>query len=254
MLKEGKSIIANEVLAEKGGKEMAKELVVNNMVKEDSKVVAQNKGGNNMLLENKEIRNHCLHCNAVLTKKSSKYCDRKCYNSSRKANAAKKKEVATIKTHVSLDVESKETVAVGKTNNAPVNTVVKTPVAPSESRKTEAPVSVSTTNDAVTFEKALKNMQRFGSALTLNRLKKLVEIAGERAHIIRVGGGIVIHWVINKEGYVVYYAPGKHISYKKLNFKGIKGSIEKLMAHKTYKDSMSITEYIALAEKMKGGE
>lgn len=204
---------------------MAKEVMV-----KVNDALTENKGGNKMLKENEAVRYHCLHCNAVLNKKGRKYCDRDCYNASRKSNVAK--------------TPAKEVILKEEVVEVPVNADIE--------RKT--PVSSVEVNSAESFEKALNNMKHFGSALTLKRLKKLVAIAGTRAHVIRVGGGIVIYWFINDEGYITYYAPGKLVTYKKSNLKDMRASINKLAIHKTYKDGMSITEYIELAEQMKGGE
>lgn len=206
---------------EKGGKEM-----VATILKENETTIENNEGGNKMLKENEAVRCHCLHCNAVLNKKGRKYCDRDCYNASRKKSVAK---------------------------NVVVETVVAETAAPAKESVKE-PVSSGVANNLLAFEKALCNMQKFGSRLTLHRLKKLIEIAGERAHVIRVGGGVAIYWVINNKGYTLYYAPGKKLSYKESDFKEMKTSIEKLVTHKTFKDAMSITEYVELAEQMKGGE
>lgn len=191
-----------------------------------NETVAENKGGNKMLEENVAVRHHCLHCNAVLTKKNAKFCDRKCYNASRKKSVAK---------------------------NVVVETVVAETAAPVRESVKE-PVSSGVENNLLAFEKALKNMNKFGSALTLHRLKKLVAIAGEKAHVIRVGGGIVIYWFINNEGYMVYYAPGKLVTYKKSNSEEMRKSAKKLIVHRTFKDILGIKEYIELAEQMKGGE
>ena len=185
------------------------------IVKGNSQLVTKNEGGkemSTMVKVNEEVRYHCLHCNEILNKKGRKYCNRDCYNASR------------------------------KTGNKTVEVPVKTSV------------SSGPLNDIVAFEKALKNMQHFKSALTINRLKKLVEIAGETAHVIRVGGGIVIYWFIDRKGYMVYYAPGKRLTYKESHSKEMRASVKKLAAHKTFKDIMGIIEYIALAEQMKGGE
>ena len=194
------------------------------MIKANGTMV-NNKGGNKMIEVNEAVRHHCLHCNAVLSKKGRKYCNRQCYNSSRKANTK-----ASVK----------------ESTQAPVTVDVKD--------KAQASINSSVTNNSLAFEKALKNMNKFGSPLTLHRLKKLVVIAGETAHIIRVGGGIVIYWFIDRKGYMVYYAPGKKLTYKESHSKEMRASVKKLAAHRTFKDIMGIIEYIALAEQMKGGE
>lgn len=174
--------------------------------------VVNNKGGNEMLLE-KEINRHCLHCNAVLSKKG-KYCNRACYNSARKAGA-------------------------------------KTPVAPT---KTEAPVKESPVNNTIAFEKALNNMKKFESPLTLHRLKKLIAIAGDRAIVVRVDSGVAIHWVVGDKCYIVFYRPGSVITCKRCEFEAMKASINRLMKRTMFKDTMRLTKYIELAEQMKGGE
>lgn len=182
------------------------------IVKGNGEVVTKNEGGNNMLLENKEVNFHCLHCNAVLSKKDRKYCNKDCYNASRKTGDKIVK--APVKTHVSSE---------------PVNNIV-------------------------AFEKALLNMQKFESALTLHRLKKLVAIAGERALVMRVDNGIVINWVVGDKCYIIFYRPGGVITCRRCGFQEMKASIEKFMKRTMFKDSMKITEYVKLAEQMKGGE
>lgn len=195
--------------------------------------VAENKGGNKMVEVNEAVRHHCLHCNAVLSKKGRKYCNRQCYNSSRKAGTKTPLKEST---------------------QGPVTAPVTVDVTVNAENKAQASVNSGVTSNAIAFEKALVNMKHFKSALTLHRLKKLINIAGETAHVIRVGGGIVIYWFINNEGYMVYYAPGKLVTYKKSNSKEMRTSLKKLAAHKTFKDVMGITEYVKLAEQMKGGE
>lgn len=208
-------------VAEKGGKEM-----VATILKENETTIENNEGGNKMLKENEAVRCHCLHCNAVLNKKGRKYCDRDCYNASRKSDNKNK----PTKTYETTSVKNK----------------VQTPA--------KAPETGDTQSRSVTFEKAILNMRKFESALTLHRLKKLTKIAGERALVIRVDGGVAIYWGIDAKCYVIFYRPGRTITCRRCEFEEMKSLIEKCMKRPMFKDSMKITEYIALAEKMKGGE
>lgn len=177
-----------------------------------------------MLEENVAVRHHCLHCDTVLTKKGRKFCNRDCYNASRKVG-----------------------------DKTPAKKVVEAPIKGFVT--TKAPVKASAVNNSLAFEKALVNMNYFKSPLTLHRLKKLVSIAGERALVIRVAGGLAIHWhIVGSECYIIYYAPGRCVTYKACDVQGLKNSIQKLGKHKLCKDALNIKEYIELAEQMKGGE
>lgn len=185
------------------------------IVKGNSQFVTKNEGGkemSTMVKVNEEVRYHCLHCNEILNKKGRKYCNRDCYNASRKTG--------------------------DKTVEAPVKTSV-----------SSEPV-----NNIVAFEKALLNMRKFESALTLHRLRKLIDIAGESALVIRVDSGVAIHWVVGDKCYIVFYRPGSVITCRKCEFEAMKDSINRLMKRTTFKDTMRLTKYIELAEQMKGGE
>ena len=200
------------------------------MIKANGTMV-NNKGGNKMLKVNEAVRSHCLYCNKVLNKKTGKFCDRKCYNASRKVGCKPNtKEPATTKTSVSSGIKSEAPVTV------------------------EVSVNSGVRNNAIAFEKALLNMRKFESALTLHRLRKLIDIAGERALVMRVDNGIVINWVVGDKCYIIFYRPGGVITCRRCGFQEMKASIEKFMKRTMFKDSMKITEYVKLAEQMKGGE